>query len=350
MRHRIGFIADVQYADIDDVWNFMRTHKRKYRATLNALRNGVDWWQETDGLDFVADLGDAIDGFRNSDRAMGMHAIRAVMGEWNRFALARPDVPVVHLNGNHELYKFTREELTNGVESTGFSCSCPSNASNVCDKPKSIYFSLKLRPGSPWRIVVLDPYDESVMTNGGGRVGHELTLENGGLHAAHTAKCQSNNPNDILKAVNYFAGLEGVESRWCPFNGGVGPDQLIWLEDVFKNACIAKEKVILLSHVILHPEATPRGNCHTLLWNYDKVLNLIERYDCVKLALYGHAHQDGYFWCPQTGVHHITVPSPLEAHDEDVEQTFGILEISDDDATATIIGRGAVKSRTLELR
>ena len=39
-----GVIADVQYCDIDDAWNFTRTVKRRYRGALASLARAVDWY------------------------------------------------------------------------------------------------------------------------------------------------------------------------------------------------------------------------------------------------------------------------------------------------------------------
>jgi len=345
---RIGLIADVQYADIDDVWNYMHTHKRKYRSTLTALSNAVSWWSQIDDIDLLVDLGDAIDGYRNVDRVMGLHAIRNVMQKWNSFAIPRPEVPILHLIGNHELYKFTREELTKGVEDTGFTCACPETLVSMVDKPHSIHYSFPVR--DRWRVVVLDPYDMSVMRNGGGRIGHELTKANGGIHAEYTAMCQSRNPNNIIDGGNFFQGISGLESRWVPFNGGVGKDQLSWLESVLASSAEADERVIVFTHIILHPLATPHHDCHTLLWNYEEVLEVFEKYPCVKIVVAGHAHHDGYHRCEKTGIHHITLASPLEAPDDLVESTYGLLELPvNNDTHARLIGHGWISSRDLEV-
>jgi len=314
---------------------------------LTALKNAVDWWTSPGiCLDVVADLGDAIDGYRNETRDMGMHALENVMKEWNRLQNHTPRLPILHLIGNHELYKFTRTELETQVGDTGFTCASPPNLTNAVDRNNSIHYTFKLDGiSSPWRIVVLDPYDESVMTNGGGRLGHELTVENGGVHTEFTALCQSHNPNDILSGGNFLEGMHGTDARWVPYNGGLGQAQLDWLEEVLSSACNLKEKVIILCHVVIHPEATPKSDCHALLWNYEAVLALLSKYDCVKLILSGHAHREGYYHCTSTGVHHLTIASPLEAPDDLVEETFGILEISD--THADLIGRGWVNSRRM---
>ena len=345
---RIGLIADVQYADIDDVWNYMRTHKRKYRSTLIALANAITWWSETDILDLVVDLGDAIDGYRNTDRAMGLHALRNVVREWHRLKTAKPEVPILHLIGNHELYKFTREELTHGLAGTDFQCSCPPQLKHLSDRQESIYYSFPLRDN--WRVVVLDPYDMSVMTRGGGRIGHELTLSNGGIHAEYAALCQSHNPNNILDGGNFFNGISGTDARWVPFNGGLGESQLKWFRAVLESSTRANERLIVFSHIILHPRATPKEDSHTLLWNYEQVLDVISEYDCVKIVIAGHAHHDGYYRCPESNVHHITLASPLEAPDELVESTYGLLELpSDAHGVARLIGKGWVRSIDLDV-
>ena len=345
---RIGVIADVQYADIDDVWNYMRTHKRKYRSTLRALKNAIAWWSELGDFDLLVDLGDAIDGYRNVDRAMGLHAIQNVMEEWDHYQALHPEVPIAHLIGNHELYKFTRKELTEGVEGTGFSCACPAALTAIADRHGSIYYSFPIR--SDWRIVILDPYDMSVMTNGGGRLGHELTLENGGIHAEYSSLCQSHNPNNILDGGNFFNGVSGIESRWVPFNGGLSTKQLNWLETVLCTASQASQRVLVFSHIILHPLATPNEDCHTLLWNYDEVLRMFDKYPCVKIVMAGHAHHEGYHRCQETGIHHITLASPLEAPDDLVESTYGMLELPEASGhMARLIGNGWISSFDLEV-
>jgi manganese-dependent ADP-ribose/CDP-alcohol diphosphatase len=344
---RIGLIADVQYADVEDVENFMKTATRRYRRSLLALRNGVDSWV-SNSVDLVVDLGDAIDGYRNPDRESGMRAISTVMTEWDRLGSNKPSTPALHLIGNHELYKFTRVELMNGVETTGFHCVAPGNLTSV-DNPGSIHYSFTLPEHPSWRVAVLDPYDQSVMREGGGRVGHELTIANGRLNAEFTRLCQSNNPNDIIDGGNYFAGIEGIQCRWAPFNGGIGEEQMQWLERTLENAKLNHEKIIIFSHVIIHPRATPGENCHTLIWNYDAVLSLFHKFSpVVKLVIAGHAHHDGYFLCPETSIHHICIPSPLETPDNLVERTFATLEVHDE--YAQIVGEGYVPSRRLDFR
>lgn len=347
MRHRIGLVADVQYADIDDTWDFFKIIKRRYRATLLTLRNAVSAWQEEKNkVDLVVDLGDAIDGFKNETKEQGNAAMTQIMEEWAKLS---SQIPVLHLIGNHELYKFTRDELRNGAANTTFTCCCPPNLAKTADSLDSFYYTFMMGEQSPWRVVVLDPYAVSVLGNGGGRYNLELTLENGGLDRENFELCQRNNPNDLLSGGDFFREIEGLQARWVPFNGGLGSEQLVWLESVLKQSYNNDEKVIVLSHVIIHPDATPRQNCHTLLWDFEKVLSLFQHYPCVRMVLAGHAHYEGYHYCPETKVHHVSLPSPLEAPTKRFsETTFATLEISADDMHGKIMGSGWIRSMDLD--
>ncbi|KAJ1618103.1 hypothetical protein T492DRAFT_917127 [Pavlovales sp. CCMP2436] len=61
---RFGVIADVQHADAPDGGNYARTVVRHYRGALAQLGRAVHFWNEEQPapLDFVANLGDVIDG------------------------------------------------------------------------------------------------------------------------------------------------------------------------------------------------------------------------------------------------------------------------------------------------
>lgn len=69
---RFGAVADVQYADVDDAWNFRKTQKRRYRGALEALRAAIEDWTQGPRLDFIADLGDMIDQQCESNQNSGI--------------------------------------------------------------------------------------------------------------------------------------------------------------------------------------------------------------------------------------------------------------------------------------
>eukprot|EP00041_Stephanoeca_diplocostata_P037063 m.1383994 g.1383994 ORF g.1383994 m.1383994 type:complete len:246 (+) comp24973_c0_seq128:352-1089(+) len=98
-----GAIADVQYADMDDQWDFSKTQIRQYRGALEILRAAVCEWNTMPQISFIANLGDIIDGHNNGLKESQV-ALDRVLGEFNLIA---HDIPVAHLIGNHELYNFT---------------------------------------------------------------------------------------------------------------------------------------------------------------------------------------------------------------------------------------------------
>lgn len=48
-----GAIADVQYADQDDGWNFKKDYRRYYRGGLTKLKDAVDMWLRDETHRFV---------------------------------------------------------------------------------------------------------------------------------------------------------------------------------------------------------------------------------------------------------------------------------------------------------
>ncbi|CAN0510804.1 unnamed protein product, partial [Laminaria digitata] len=50
---RFGAIADVQYSDREDGWNFAKSHRRYYRGGLVQLRRAVDSWLRDGSMRWV---------------------------------------------------------------------------------------------------------------------------------------------------------------------------------------------------------------------------------------------------------------------------------------------------------
>jgi 3',5'-cyclic AMP phosphodiesterase CpdA len=101
-----------------------------------------------------------------------------------------------------------------------------------------------------------------------------------------------------LSTYGWPAGSpEDLESRKyhdekCPaspgWDGGIGPKQLAWLEDVLAAADRQKQNVALLCHFPIYPE-----NQHNL-WNASEVIARITPHPSVKLWLNGHNHDGNY--------------------------------------------------------
>ncbi|KAF4655338.1 hypothetical protein FOL47_009476 [Perkinsus chesapeaki] len=366
---RFGVIADVQYADKDDAYNFAKTRLRQvptsgwanhkveasffirffkwrvslhYRKTAKTLGNAVEWWNsfQSPKVDFVLNLADLIDGHNRGTNTQ-KEAMATVLQELDKLDCRDK---LVNMVGNHELYCFTRSALSEPQvfppSHLPYSLTRPETLPDseypTCD-PSTFYFSFVACPG--WRVVILDPYDLSVMREGGGRHGIEL-LKGNGLDPEGTALCQSHNPNDIGIQKDFFQGLQGLDSRWVPFNGGFGKEQIAWLRNLLKGCHESNTNVIICSHVVIHPDATFDSNCRTLAWNYDDVLNAMYEYPCTKLVLCGHLHREVYH-CDDHGIHHLSLPSPMEWDADKCAITCDILS----SGNVQVFGSGGVKDR-----
>jgi len=119
----------------------------------------------------------------------------------------------------------------------------------------------------------------------------------------------------------------GYQKRFVPYNGGFGKEQLAWFRKELVGAAGAGERVIVMSHVIIHPEAC----CGTsMAWDYDEALEVIRSEGaagCVAAVLCGHDHTGGYY-CDDDGVHHCTFVSPLNKGEDG--SAFGLVHVGID--------------------
>jgi len=351
---RFGVIADVQYADIPTTTGFDGKNTRYYDQTLGDLKEADKWWRSVckkDGqqMAFIANLGDLLDGQNLDKPGETQRSIKALC---QVFANAEYAPYTVHLVGNHELYNFNRQELVDGVaisDTYTFRATIPARAEPApptCTDPKAFYYAFSPKGADgQYRIVVLDPYDVSAMRDGGGRHGIEL-YEGHGLHDEGLALLKQHNHNPVgeRSQIDFFQGLEDVEKRWVPFNGALGGEQMSWLRKQLETAQEMSQKVILLSHVILHPDATPRRSCRTLLWNYDEALVLLREFPgVVPLVMCGHAHKGEKVFDPLSKTHHLTVHSPLQH-----PQSYAYCDVLRD-GSIQIVGHGDEPSWTVSL-
>uniref|UniRef100_A0A7S4Q502 Calcineurin-like phosphoesterase domain-containing protein n=1 Tax=Alexandrium monilatum TaxID=311494 RepID=A0A7S4Q502_9DINO len=206
------------------------------------------------------------------------------------------------------------------------------------------YYSICPHPG--WRVCVLDPYEVSVLSQGGGRPG--IDLDASYLDAGALELCQANNPNDVTQE-DFARGLpRGPARRWVPFNGALGEAQLGWLRETLRHAYEAGEHTVLLSHVVLHPEATPGGNGLTLLWNYEELQAVLREAPRPPVAAFcGHAHIGEHAVDAATGTHHVTFASPLEVAPG--SDACAVVDAYADGALR-VRGRGVVPDATLQLQ
>eukprot|EP01128_Nolandella_sp_AFSM9_P009459 TRINITY_DN6059_c0_g1_i1.p1 TRINITY_DN6059_c0_g1~~TRINITY_DN6059_c0_g1_i1.p1 ORF type:complete len:342 (-),score=58.73 TRINITY_DN6059_c0_g1_i1:52-1005(-) len=277
-----GIVADPQYADVEDGWDFRKTAKRRYRNSLNVMSRARAKWQ-SEGANVVLQLGDIIDGLAKEENGTisSTIAVNKVLAFFEGFK-------TYHLIGNHELYNFTRDEMASVLNNR-----TPTGES---------YYSFSPTPG--WRFVALDSFELSVL-NGDGPQKDEADKF-----------LKKHNPNDVTsKSVDWVAGLVGPEKRFVPYNGGMGAKQLEFVENTLAEAAAKNERVILLSHTPVCP-----GSCgeSCLLWNYEELLAIIRKHGtCVEAYFSGHDHFGGYHLDEDSGVRFITFPSPMIAKGDD---------------------------------
>jgi 3',5'-cyclic AMP phosphodiesterase CpdA len=120
------------------------------------------------------------------------------------------------------------------------------------------------------------------------------------------------------------------------WNGGIGSEQLRWLDETLSAADAAHRKVALLCHFPLLSQDD------VVLWNAAEVLAHIERHPCVKLWLNGHDHDGSY--AVRSGIHHLNFKGMLDAP----EATYAVLSFYPD--RVEVAGAGLEPSRTLMLR
>lgn len=149
-----GVIADIQYADIDDGYNYSRTRRRYYRSSLQLLRNAQESWSESAVKpEFILQLGDIIDGF-NKGRGASDRALDTVLRE-----LSCGPVEVHHVWGNHEFYNFSRSALLRSkLNSTPTTDGSPSGGQAAGD-----IYAYHFSPFPGFTFVVLDAYDVSLL-------------------------------------------------------------------------------------------------------------------------------------------------------------------------------------------
>jgi 3',5'-cyclic AMP phosphodiesterase CpdA len=268
-----GLLTDVQYADADP------QGERHYRDSLPKLRAAAaDLSKEK--LAFALHLGDLID----HDFASFAAILPAFQG------LGKP---VHHLLGNHD-------------------CAVPD-----ADKGKVVatlgmpsdYYTFS---DSGVKFVMLDTNDVSV-----------------GKYPQGSARAQA-----AEATLKQLAATQPANAQ--PWNGGISPAQLEWLDKELAAAEVAKVPVIVCSHHPLLPE-----DAHQV-WNSGEVVALLDRHRCVRAYLSGHNHA-GTDVIHQ-GVPYVTFKSLL--HEPQVT-AYAVVRLFKDHLV--IEGRGREKSRSFPL-
>lgn len=321
-----GLVADVQYADVKDGWDFHHISQRYYRNALPQLQATVaEWLRVAIGgakLRFAVNLGDLIDG-KNRPASTSRQALESTKAAWKPFQDAVG--PVHHLVGNHELYNFPASVIQKELLYQ------PSKTSN--NAPQRSYYDFQVPEALKYRFVVLDCYGLSIL-------GRE---KDDPVYQEAMALLRQVNPNENL---NSPTGLVEEQRRFVAFNGAVDREQMKWLEKTLVEATEAGENVVIFTHVPIHPSTSPTPA--SLLWNYPEVLELIRRFPCVRVVFSGHSHADGYVYAHEgmhnRGVHFVVCDAILECSPS--ETAHALVHVFED----KLVVQGYGKIPTRELR
>ena len=218
-----GLIADIQYADVDDGTNYAKTRRRYYRAALRSLERTISTWKNSHhNLAFVLQFGDLIDGvnIRRNGKDASTVALKTALAPFKQLAC-----PTYHMIGNHDLYNLTRTEcLASELHSN--------NLPGAEGVEGALYFSVEVHPRL--RLVVLDSYDVGVL-------GFKDCTDHPHYLEAEDI-LEQNNPNS---EKNSAIGLKGVDKRFVAYNGGIGKQQLAWLDDQLTDADSKRQNVLI---------------------------------------------------------------------------------------------------------
>lgn len=269
-----GLVADAQYADVDAKGTRFYRESRARLAEAVAAGNARE-------LAFCVHLGDLIDHDWGS-----FDAITAPLGRsrhrWHQVL------------GNHDF--------------------------DVADERKA---QVPARLGQPerrtafdhggFRFVILDTNDVSTYAHPAGS-------------AAHAA------------ATRELARLEAAKVRQAKsWNGGVGAEQLAWLDRTCAAARTAGLRVIVLAHHPVYPD-----NVHNA-WNAAEVLAVLDRHPHVVAWCNGHNHAGGFG--EREGVPFVTLCGMVETRDT---TAYAFARVLPDRLVLT--GHGREPSRELRFR
>lgn len=276
---RFGIVADIQY----DPNVSQPGGGRHYSEGVARLTEAVETFKTVEGLDFVADLGDMTD--RNPFCYGDLKAVKD-----------RLEVPVYNVLGNHDMVPLKSEEDI-----------AHARALKGVEKPYYSFVKGKVR------FIVLNSLDY----------------------------CPASYPvgSERQKAsVQWFNDLKAIHARNAyDWNGGIGLEQLSWLDSELQKADRKGQWAVLMCHIPLLP--FDEGDS---LWNAMEVTRVIEAHPSVKAVLTGHRHGGGYVL--RNGIHHITFKGMVQGE----SNRYAVVTIDTASARIMIDGYGDETDRVLE--
>eukprot|EP01060_Flectonema_neradi_P017603 TRINITY_DN24468_c0_g1_i1.p1 TRINITY_DN24468_c0_g1~~TRINITY_DN24468_c0_g1_i1.p1 ORF type:complete len:463 (+),score=51.61 TRINITY_DN24468_c0_g1_i1:61-1449(+) len=223
--------ADTQYGTMKP--SGMRYYKQSL-AKMNEMRNYL--LEEEPDLSFVTHLGDMTQEKATQHRD-------AVLRE-----LREPLPQTYHVLGNHDFKGISSQEEVNKAFNL-------SSRRYVFDHP--------VIASSNYKLIAVDTSAVSTFGNDPSSSGYKEAVS-----MSHSLK-------------------KSGQLHWETHNGGVGKDQMGWLENEIRTACESNQTVILFAHT---PLLTGHNNNDMHTWDKMNILDTLSKYKCVKVWLNGHVH------------------------------------------------------------
>ncbi len=271
-----GVFTDVHYCDCEPDTEL----NRYYRKASEKLEACISHFNRNRQLDFIVGMGDFID--RNLE---SFDIVNGILRKSNKKTYL--------IAGNHDL-EVSKQNLHKVYDNLGLK--------------KQSYFSLEK---SGWQFLFPD--------------GNEITFNSNNQEVVHEAE----------KLTQRL--IAESKPNFGSFNGGIGENQLNWLDDKLSYAGKNHLNTIVICHFPLLPL-----NRYSL-WNSEDVLSVLKKYPGLKVWLNGHAHEGNYDF--QNNIHFLTLRAMA-----DTENETAFAEISLSNQTIEINGFGRELRRKLELK
>ncbi len=111
-------------------------------------------------------------------------------------------------------------------------------------------------------------------------------------------------PQDSPAHARSLAYHRRFASDQPTYNGGIGPEQLAWIEAKLQAADEAGESVVLHSHHPVYPIEAHAA------WNALEIVALLERHPSVVAYINGHRHDGAYAF--KGGIHYLTLKGMVD--------------------------------------